>query len=162
MSVLEVKDLRVSFGGKEVVVVMQKTAAAPHFEYRLLATNKTSTMQKELQDAADAGFEFVGQTVFEVCGFVRTSLATDVPDLQLHVLPWAYPSPNQDAPIRHEVDTRAALTIMSSLTKPAIRVEPSARPSFTRPSRPGCRPSPAWITRMMIPRIWKLKMNSCY
>lgn len=54
-----------AFGGKEVVVLMQKTAAAPHFEYRLLATNKTSTMQKELQDAADAGFEFVGQTVFE-------------------------------------------------------------------------------------------------
>ena len=54
-----------SFGGKEVVVLMQKTPAAPRVEYRLLATNKTSTMQQELQDAADAGFEFVGQTVFE-------------------------------------------------------------------------------------------------
>lgn len=53
-----------SFGGKEVVVLMQKSAAA-RYEYRLLATSKTSTMQKELQDAADAGFEFVGQTVFE-------------------------------------------------------------------------------------------------
>lgn len=54
-----------SFGGKEVVVLMQKLPAATRYEYRLLATNKTSTMQKELQEAADAGFEFVGQTVFE-------------------------------------------------------------------------------------------------
>jgi hypothetical protein len=54
-----------SFGGKEVVVLMQKTPTTSRFEYRLLATSKTSTMQKELQEAADAGFEFVGQTVFE-------------------------------------------------------------------------------------------------
>lgn len=54
-----------SFGGKEVVVLMQKTAASSRCEYRLLATSKTSTMQKELQEAADAGFEFVGQTVFQ-------------------------------------------------------------------------------------------------
>jgi len=55
-----------SFGGKEVVVLMQKTASGKgRFEYRLLATTKTSTMQKELQEAADAGFEYVGQTVFE-------------------------------------------------------------------------------------------------
>jgi hypothetical protein len=54
-----------SFGGNEVVVLMQKIPAGKRFEYRLLATSKTSTMQKELQQAADAGFEFVGQTVFE-------------------------------------------------------------------------------------------------
>ena len=56
------------------------------------------------------GGSFLANSVFETVGFVRTSLATDVPDLQLHVLPWAYPSPNQDAPIRHEVDPRPALT----------------------------------------------------
>jgi hypothetical protein len=54
-----------SFGGKEVVVLMQKAPNVGRFEYRLIATSKTSTMQKELQEAADAGFEFVGQTVFE-------------------------------------------------------------------------------------------------
>jgi hypothetical protein len=55
-----------SFGGKEVVVLMQKTGdQKPNYEYRLLATSKTSTMQKELQEAADGGFAFVGQTVFE-------------------------------------------------------------------------------------------------
>ena len=56
-----------AFGGSEVVVVMsrdQKTQGNSHFEYRLLATSKTSTMQRELQEAADGGFEYKGQTVF--------------------------------------------------------------------------------------------------
>lgn len=55
-----------AMGGKEVVVLMEKRAAeTATFEYRLLATSKTSTLQKELQEAADAGFAAVGQTVFE-------------------------------------------------------------------------------------------------
>lgn len=57
-----------AFGGSEVVVVMSKEVradgSASPYEYKLLATNKTSTMQKELQEAADAGFEYKGQTVF--------------------------------------------------------------------------------------------------
>jgi hypothetical protein len=53
-------------GGNEVVVLMEKGRAdTSTYSYRLLATSKTSTMQKELQDAADAGFGVVGQTVFE-------------------------------------------------------------------------------------------------
>jgi hypothetical protein len=53
------------FGGNEVVVIMGKAPdAAPRYEYRLLATSRTSTMQKELQEAAEAGFEFRGQTLF--------------------------------------------------------------------------------------------------
>ena len=55
-----------SFGGSEVVVIMTRTAAAPsRFDYRLLATNKTSTMQKEMQEAGDAGFVYKGQSVFK-------------------------------------------------------------------------------------------------
>jgi hypothetical protein len=55
-----------SFGGSEVVVVMTRTAnGKPRYDYRLLATNKTSTMQREMQEAGDAGFEYSGQTVFE-------------------------------------------------------------------------------------------------
>jgi hypothetical protein len=55
-----------SFGGSEVLVIMTKSASAkPRFEYRLLATNKTSTMQKEMQEAGDAGYEYRGQTVFK-------------------------------------------------------------------------------------------------
>jgi len=52
-------------GGKEVVVLMERTSEPAHYEYRLLATSKTSTLQKELQQAADAGWHAVGQTVFE-------------------------------------------------------------------------------------------------
>ena len=33
------------------------------YEYRLLATKKTSTMQKELEEAGATGYEFVGVTV---------------------------------------------------------------------------------------------------
>lgn len=55
-----------AIGGKEVVIVVARTAGVrPRCSYKLLATSRTSTMQKELQQAADDGFEFVGQTVFE-------------------------------------------------------------------------------------------------
>ena len=54
-----------AFGGNEVVVLMTKAGgAAQRYEYRLLATTKTSTMQRELQEAAAAGFEYRGQSVF--------------------------------------------------------------------------------------------------
>jgi hypothetical protein len=33
------------------------------YEYRLVATSKTSTMQKELSEAGAQGFELVGMTV---------------------------------------------------------------------------------------------------
>jgi hypothetical protein len=56
-----------AFGGSEVVVTMSRDPQATgktHLEYKLLATSKTSTMQKEMQQAGDAGFEYKGQTVF--------------------------------------------------------------------------------------------------
>jgi hypothetical protein len=54
-----------AFGGSEVVVLMTRAPGGPSsFGYRLLATSKTSTMQKEMQEAGDAGFEYRGQTVF--------------------------------------------------------------------------------------------------
>ncbi len=53
-------------GGKEVVVLVEKSTGDTNtYSYRLLATSKTSTLQKELQEAGDAGFHAVGQTVFE-------------------------------------------------------------------------------------------------
>ena len=67
------------------------------------------------------GNSWVAQTVFEVCGFVRSSMATDVPDIQIHALPWGYPGPNQDAPIRHEVLPAPALTVFSTLIYPRSR-----------------------------------------
>ena len=51
--------------GGEVIVVLERDRKAPitRYEYKLLATKKTGTMQKELQEAGDQGFEFVGVTV---------------------------------------------------------------------------------------------------
>jgi hypothetical protein len=54
-----------AFGGSEVVVIMHRDGSPGRFDYRLLATSKTSTMQKEMQEAGDAGFEYRGQTVFK-------------------------------------------------------------------------------------------------
>lgn len=56
-----------AFGGKEVVTIMHRNAGGKknRFSYRLLATQKTSTMQKELQELGNEGFEYKGQTVFE-------------------------------------------------------------------------------------------------
>jgi hypothetical protein len=54
-----------AIGGSEVVsVVMRSGKPTGRYAYRLLATAKTSTMQKEIQEAADEGFEYRGQTVF--------------------------------------------------------------------------------------------------
>jgi hypothetical protein len=55
-----------SFGGSEVVVIMSREPSArkKRYEYKLLATSRTSTMQKELQEAGNAGFEFKGQSVY--------------------------------------------------------------------------------------------------
>jgi hypothetical protein len=55
-----------AIGGREVVAVVSRTdGAKPRYEYRLVATSRTSTMQRELQQAAEAGFHYIGQTVFE-------------------------------------------------------------------------------------------------
>jgi hypothetical protein len=54
-----------AIGGAEVVVIMTKQTNPEAYDYRLLATNKTSTMQKELQEAGDAGFAYKGQTAFK-------------------------------------------------------------------------------------------------
>jgi hypothetical protein len=53
-------------GGNEVVALMAKRAGdRPRVAYRLVAASKTSTMEKELQAAADEGFEYRAQTVFK-------------------------------------------------------------------------------------------------
>lgn len=57
-----------AFGGDEALVVMARESDAKHiarYDYRLLATTKTSTMQKELQAAGDEGFEHCGNSVFK-------------------------------------------------------------------------------------------------
>lgn len=52
-------------GGKEAVAVMSRLQGVDQYQYKLLATNRTSTMQRELREAAELGYEYRGQTVFE-------------------------------------------------------------------------------------------------
>lgn len=53
-----------AFGGREVVVIMERTDAQKiAYEYRLVATNRTSTQEKELNGAGRDGFIFCGITV---------------------------------------------------------------------------------------------------
>jgi hypothetical protein len=56
-----------SMGGNEIVMILSRRADAgpEHFRYKLLATNKTSTMHKELNQAGAQGFAYVGQTIYD-------------------------------------------------------------------------------------------------
>ncbi|MCW2784383.1 MAG: glucose-methanol-choline oxidoreductase [Marmoricola sp.] len=68
------------------------------------------------------GTTFLANSVFEACGFIKTSQAqNNIPDLQLHMLPWSYVSPNQDEPIMHDVDPRTSMTILATLIYPKSR-----------------------------------------
>ncbi len=70
------------------------------------------------------GNTWFARSVFDAMGFVRSSQARPgVPDIQIHCLPWSYPSPNQDLPVRPVVDKRPALTIMPTLIYPKSRGE---------------------------------------
>lgn len=81
------------------------------------------------------GGTWFGETVFEAMAFVKSSASQPIPDLQIHSLPWAYPAPNQDAPVRPKVDLRPAMTILPTMIYPKSRGEmllasadPSAAP----------------------------------
>ncbi len=59
---------------------------------------------------------------FDLLGFVRSSLATTAPDLQLHVLYWVYPFPNQDgAKAVRPPTTKPGLTVLPTLIYPESR-----------------------------------------
>ena len=55
------------FGGKEVVVILERNpaVATERYQYRLLATTKTSTLERELRDAGEGAWEVVGMTLGE-------------------------------------------------------------------------------------------------
>ena len=55
-----------TFGGKEVVVILESSDQRKiTYEYRLQATSRTSTMEKELNVAGRDGYQFCGVTVAE-------------------------------------------------------------------------------------------------
>lgn len=50
-----------AFGGVEVVVLMEKAPGKDQtYKYQLLATNRTSTLQKEILEYLDYGFTLIG------------------------------------------------------------------------------------------------------
>ena len=64
----------IALGGSEMVSLMMKERAPDgteanvvrgRFSYRLLATNQTSTMQAEMQELGQEGYDYRGVTVFE-------------------------------------------------------------------------------------------------
>jgi hypothetical protein len=51
--------------GGEIITIMRRSGDGNdkgRFQYKVLATSRTSTMQKELQSAADEGYEYRGYT----------------------------------------------------------------------------------------------------
>ena len=52
-----------AFGGREAVVIMALDPEGRRFRYLLLATNRTGTMQRELNEAPPE-YDFAGMTVF--------------------------------------------------------------------------------------------------
>lgn len=64
---------------------------------------------------------FLNHSIFESVGFVRSSLATDVPDIQLHALPWAYPDPGAGDHGKQKPDARPTLSVFSTLIYPKSR-----------------------------------------
>ena len=54
--------------GGQVLIAMVREAGVAGRKYRLLATSRTSTMEREMQALADAGYGYVDHTVFESVG----------------------------------------------------------------------------------------------
>ncbi|MGW4530068.1 GMC family oxidoreductase [Nocardia sp. NPDC004340] len=113
-----------------------------------------------LKEMRNPGSSFMGRTVFEAAGFVKTKFAEgDHPDMQIHTLPWSYPTPNQDADKLHLVDRRPAFTIMPSLIYPKSRGEmklASADPFASPLIDPGYLTDP-WDTEFLVEGIKMIK-----
>lgn len=69
------------------------------------------------------GNGWFGRTVFEAGAFIKSRDSAPIPDIQIHTLPWGYPSPNQDGPERPYIDTGHCLTVMPTLIYPKSRGE---------------------------------------
>ena len=58
---------KTTFGGREILVILERDLddRSAQYDYRLLATTRTSTMQRELNDVAQQGYQLAGLTVAE-------------------------------------------------------------------------------------------------
>ena len=69
------------------------------------------------------GNGWFGRTVFEAAAFIKSDDALPIPDIQIHTLPWGYPTPNQDGPERPQIDTGHCLSLLPTLLYPKSRGE---------------------------------------
>jgi choline dehydrogenase-like flavoprotein len=69
------------------------------------------------------GNGWFGRTVFEAGAFIKSHDDAPIPDIQIHTLPWGYPTPNQDGPGRPTIDKGPCLTVMPTLIYPQSRGE---------------------------------------
>lgn len=59
----------------EMVLFLERVAKAPDtYKYRLLATSRTSTMEKELNQAAQEGFRLLPRTITAKKGFMSNEI----------------------------------------------------------------------------------------
>lgn len=64
---------------------------------------------------------FLNHSIFESVGFVRSSMATNVPDIQLHAIPWSYPDPGAGDLGKQKPDPRPSLGVFATLIYPKSR-----------------------------------------
>jgi choline dehydrogenase-like flavoprotein len=69
------------------------------------------------------GGGWFGRTVFEAAAFIKSHDAAPIPDIQIHTLPWGYPTPNQDGPERPDIDQGHCLSVLPTLLYPKSRGE---------------------------------------
>ena len=66
-----------SCGQSEMVLFLERVTEAPNtYKYRLLATSRTSTMEKELNQAAQEGFRLLPRTITAKEGFLSNEIVT--------------------------------------------------------------------------------------
>lgn len=74
-----------------------------------------------IKEKARRGSTYLSQSLFEAVGFVGSGARSDVPDLQVFILPMSYPA-NQDKPGLHlAVDPSPALTLLPTMLYPESR-----------------------------------------
>lgn len=95
------------------------TYRSPTSRHRGTAAHFFAGMFKEYL----VGNGWFGRTVFEAGAFIKSHDAAPIPDIQVHTLPWGYPTPNQDGPERPDIDTGRCLTVMPTLIYPKSRGE---------------------------------------
>lgn len=66
------------------------------------------------------GGTWFAKTFFEAGAFVRIN-GSEIPNLQIHSMPWAYPQPNQDGPGFTPVDSERSFSVLPTLIYPKSR-----------------------------------------